>query len=144
MATKRKTTKQSKTALALEIGAGVAAVVAAGAAGYYYYGSKEAAKHRRKTAKWAKDLEKDVVKNAKKLKRIDAAALASIVDEAAAAYEGIRGVDPKEVRLAAGELKDNWNHIKKSLGSAQRAPAKTAKKVAKKTTKKKVAKKTTR
>ena len=124
-----------------EIGAGVlAAVAAAGAASYYFYGAKDAKKHRNATAKWAKGLKNDVVREAKKLKDIDEKAMAVIVDQAAKAYKGLDEVTPGDLRAAVNELKGNWESVKKELKRTVKkaAPKKAApKKVAKKAAKKK-------
>ena len=133
MPTKKNTRKKAKNMNVLEIGTGVAAAaIAAGVAGYYFYGSTEAKKHRKATATWANDLQKRVVTSAKKVKNVNAKTIAGIVDEAAAAYQGIRGVDPKEVRRAALELKSNWNQIKKELGGTTKTVKKVSKKIVQK------------
>lgn len=137
--------KGMSTLAKAELGAGVlAAVAAAGAAGYYFYGSKDAKKHRNATAKWAKNLQKDVVREAKKLKDLDEKAMAAIVDQAAKAYKGLDDVTPGDLRAAVSELKGNWEQVKKELrrtGVKKAAPKKTVKKAApKKAAKKKSAK----
>ncbi|MBU1292907.1 hypothetical protein KJ819_02450 [Patescibacteria group bacterium] len=121
---------------AVEIGAGVlAAVAAAGAAGYYFYGTKNAKKHRQATAKWVTGLKKDVIREAKKLKKLDEAALAAIVDNAAKTYKGMQEVTPKELKEAVAELKGNWTKLRKEM-APKPAVKKAVKKVVKKATKK--------
>lgn len=125
-----------------EIGAGVlAAVAAAGAAGYYFYGSKDAKKHRTATSKWATGLKKDVIREAKKLKKLDEAAMAAIVDEAAKAYKGIQEVTPADLKAAVAELKGNWENVRKELRRTGTKATSSAKKTVKKVAPKKVAKK---
>lgn len=153
MAQAKKTTAKGKkgkndVALAAGIGAGVLAAGAAAAAGYYFYGAKDAKKHRAAAAKWAKDMKKEVEKEARALKKIDRKAIASIVDKAAAAYEGARGVNDVDLRGAAMELKKNWQELQKEIlgapakkTAAKKAPAKAVKKAAPKKTAKKAAKK---
>lgn len=138
MATKN-TGKGSTAKKAAGIGAGVLAVAGA-AAGYYFYGDKNAKKHRQAASKWAKGMKTEVVREAKRLKKIDQKTMAKIVDKAAAVYEGARAVDRKDLRQAANELKRNWELVKREIGGstkrvAKKAPArarKTVKKVAKK------------
>lgn len=137
MATKK---RGMSTATKVEIGAGVLAAAAAAGAGYWFYGDKDAKKHRKAASKWAKDMKRDVVKSAKKLKRLDQKAMARIVDEAAAMYEGVRSVDRKDLRAAAAELKRNWEAVKGEVRGGVRKVKKAAKRVAKKTTKKAVKK----
>jgi hypothetical protein len=125
-----------------ELGAGVlAAVAAASAASYYFYGAKDAKKHRNATAKWAKGLKNDVVREAKKLKDIDEKAMAVIVDQAAKAYKGLDDVTPGDLRAAVSELKGNWESVKKELKRTVKKATSSAKKAAPKKAVKKVAKK---
>lgn len=137
MATK-KSSKKVNGAAALGAAAAVAAV-AAGAAGYYFYGTKNAKKHREAAKKWSKDLKRDVVREAKKLKELDEKIIARVVDEATRAYKGIEGITPADLKAAAAELKGNWKKVKSELRSTK-SKAKTAvKKVAKKAAVKKTA-----
>jgi len=125
-----------------EVGAGVlAAVAAAAGAGYYFYGAKDAKKHRTATQKWAKGLKNDVVREAKKLKDLDEAALAAIVDQAAKAYKGINEVTPADLRAAVSELKGNWESVKKEVRSTAKKATSSVKKTVKKAAPKKAAKK---
>jgi len=148
MATKKPVAKKKSPAKkmtrmeAVEIGAGVlAAVAAAGAAGYYFYGSKDAKKHRSATAKWATGLKKDVIREAKKLKKLDEAAMAAIVDNAANAYKGMQDVTPADLKAAVSELKGNWAQVRKELSRTGVAKKSAAKKAVKKAVKKAPAKK---
>lgn len=128
---------------AVEIGAGVlAAVAAASAAGYYFYGAKNAKKHRQATAKWATGLKKDVIREAKKLKKLDEQAMAVIVEEASKAYKGMKDVTPADLKAAVAELKGNWAQVRKELARTGGAVKKAVKKAAPKTAKKVAAKKT--
>ncbi|MEA2701359.1 MAG: hypothetical protein QOE22_68 [Candidatus Parcubacteria bacterium] len=128
------------TKTAMEVGAGVLAAAAVAGAGYWFYGDKNAKKHRKAANVWVKNMKKDVVKNAKKLKRLDQKAMARIVDEASALYEGARSVDRKDLRQAANELKRNWEVVKAEVrgrvGGAKRVAKRSAKKAVKKTVKK--------
>ena len=158
MATKKtvkKTTKApvKKTAShGAELGAAaLAAAATAGAAGYYFYGTAHAKRHRQAASKWAKDMKRDVLKSAKSLQKIDAKTIARVVDDAAAAYQGMRGVAKDDVRVAAHELKRNWNKVhaelmpssavKKTVRTAVRTVEKAAKKAAPKKAVKKTSKK---
>ncbi len=134
---------KKNTKIAAEVGAGIAVAAAAAAAGYYFYGSKDAKQHRKIAAKWATDMKKDVIKEAKKLKNVDAKTIGKVVDSAAAAYYGVQNIDRKDLARAAKELKANWELVRKEAGHAAKklsSAKKTAKKVvskAKKVTKKK-------
>ncbi len=135
------TKKRSGAKTAMEVGAGVLAAAAVAGAGYYFYGDKNAKKHRKAANKWVKDMKKDVVREAKKLKRMDQKAMARIVDKAAAMYEGVRSVDRKDLRAAAGELKRNWEMVKSEVrGGARKVVKRATKKSVKKTAKKAVKK----
>lgn len=127
--------KKMSTATKVEIGAAAAlAVAAAAGAGYYFYGDKNAKKHRQAASKWAKGMKQDVVQEAQKVKKLDQKAIARIVDSAAAAYQGARSVDPKDLRQATAELKKHWRDIQSEIGAARGSAKKatgSAKKVAK-------------
>lgn len=145
MATKKaaKKGKNSKAVLAAEIGAGVVAAGAAAAAGYYFYGDKNAKKHRQAASAWAKGMKAQVVKEAKKVKKLDQKTMAAIVDSAAMAYAGARSVNAADVKLAAAELKKHWQVIQKEVASEGRSVKKAVKKAVKKGAKK-AAKKTSK
>ena len=67
-----------------------------------------------------------------------------IVDRAAAAYETARSINPKELKNAARELKNNWQKIAgESAAQAKTAAKKGKKKIVRavKVAKKKAAKK---
>lgn len=147
MATKKQTQSTGKTAA--EVGAGLAALAAAAGAGYYYYGSDKAKQHRAAASKWAKDMKADVVKEAKKLKKIDQKQVARIVDGAAAAYASARSLNQQDVKAAAAELKKHWRRLsdevagrmKRGSAPAKKAAKPSAKKAAPKKSSKKAAKK---
>ncbi len=121
-------------------GLGLAALAAAGAAaaaGYYFYASENAPKHRKIASKWAGDMKRDVVKEAKKLQKIDKAAVMKIVNDARASYEknGPK-IDKAALMKAATELKKHWDEIRDEADTTVKSAKKTAKKVAKKVAKK--------
>src|ERR1700756_3150160 len=117
-----KKNKGNGAVVAAEVGAGILAAAGAAAAGYYFYASKDAAKNRKKTAKWASEMKDKVVKEAKKeLKvaaKLDKQAMAVIIDRATKAYEGARNVKREDLMLAARELKQNWKEIEAELNKA--------------------------
>jgi hypothetical protein len=121
-------------------GLGLAALAAAGAAaaaGYYFYASENAPKHRKIAAKWAGDMKRDVIKEAKKLQKIDKAAIMKIVNQAQAAYaKNGPKIDKAALVKAASELKKHWDEIRDEITPAKPAAKKTAKKTAKKSAKK--------
>lgn len=123
--------KINKTKVALEIGVGLGLAAAAAGAGYYFYGAPKSSAHRKKAAKWANDLKKDVLKKAKKLQKFDEHAFRVIVDESAKAYERLKSVDESDVRAAAAELKANWRSVEKELSRVAKKGERTAKKAAK-------------
>ncbi|MDP2650331.1 MAG: hypothetical protein Q8P16_02080 [bacterium] len=143
---KKKTTKMSRNR---KIGIGVsaaAAVAAAAAAGYYFYMSKDAKKHRTQVAKWASDMKKDVVAQARKLKKLSKKDVDLIIARAAAAYQRARNVDKEKIKQAAQELKDNWDMLEKEIRKGAKAGVAKGKKAvskAAKKTKKSAAKKPT-
>lgn len=128
--TKKAASKKGMSALeAAEIGAGVlATIAAAGAAGYYFYGTKNASKHRHAASVWAKGLKRDAMKQMKKLEKVDAKTVAAAVEQAAAAYRGMKGVADSDVDSAVRELKKNWSMLQKEMepSAAVKKAVKTA------------------
>lgn len=124
------TIKQKRVA---GIGAGIAAGLAAASAGYYFYASKDAKKHRQIVTKWAKDLKQEVTREIKRLPKIDRTKVASVVDEVAGAYATVRNLKPADLKVAAKELKSNWQSLRDEI------LPKSKKKVARKTKSKKTA-----
>ena len=102
-----------------KVGAGILAAGAAAAAGYYFYKSKDAKKHRRVAAAWARDFKKEVDKGVRKLPKFERAAVAAAVDKATAAYRQ-RGKYRAEIAHAARELKNNWQLLRKELTSEKK------------------------
>ncbi len=134
MAKKTVSTKGSRAGLGL---AALAAAGAAAAAGYYFYASENAPKNRKIAAKWAGDMKKDVLRNAKKLKRIDKAAVMKLVNQAQASYaKNGPKIDKAALLKAASELKKHWDEIRDEADTTVKSAKKTVKKVAKKVAKK--------
>jgi hypothetical protein len=124
--------KTTKGRGAAEVIAGIAAIGTA-AVGYYFYGSKQAKQHRGAAVKWAADMKKEVMREAKKAKEINAKDFAKIVDMITKTYADIRTVDTKDVKRAASELKANWEVVVREAQKAGRksvAVTKVAKKSA--------------
>lgn len=132
--------KTNTKKLALEIGAGLVAAGAAAVAGYYFYGSKDAKKHRKIAAKWATDMKKEVVQEAKRLEKVSPGEFAAIVDRVAKTYQVARKVNAADVKRAAKELKENWSVIQHETKRTVRKTASRAKATVKKAAKKVVKK----
>ena len=62
--------KMNKKKVAMGVGLGLAAAGALGA-GYYLYGSKNAAGNRKKAARFARAFHANILRKAKKLKKLD-------------------------------------------------------------------------
>lgn len=101
---------------ALAVGAGVAALAAA-AAGVYMLTGKNA-KNRKKVARWAKDVQSDIVKGLKKAQRNSQSAYNQIVDEVIADYKAAKKASVPELAALARELKGHWNIISSELEHA--------------------------
>lgn len=136
--------KSQKQALA--IGGGVAALAAAATAVYFMTGKN--AKNRKKVSKWARDMQKDVVKELEKAGRVSQATYNKAVDTVVKGYKNVKNANLSELALAAAELKSHWDLIRDEMGAAgqtiKRIAPKSVKSVAKKVTTKatkKVAKK---
>ncbi len=132
MATKKTQTKKAKKEVPVAgVAAGVAAAAAAAGAAYYFYGSKKAKSHRHKAAAWAGKLRSDVVREAKKLQKLDDVVMHKLVDRVAGTYRATKAVDPRELMSAANELKQSWRMVAKEIKDAGGYAKKGAKKAAK-------------
>lgn len=120
----------SKNGKGVGIGAGIAAAAAAAGAGYYFYFSKDAARHRRVAAKWASDLKRDVIRQARNVRDLEQHAVEAIVDKAAAAYRGVKAIDADHLLTAVTELKDNWQELRGELSQAARKSKTVARRAA--------------
>jgi hypothetical protein len=137
------TPKKMSTGAKIGIGAGVAAA-ALGAAGMYFVASKNAKGHRAKAKKLFDRAKVDVVREAKKLKKISQADYDRVVSTVMKGYAALKEERPEEMMHVANELKSGWKHfqkgVKKSVPKAK-AVVKKAVKVAKKAGKKPAKKK---
>lgn len=122
-----KAKKTNKGKIAAEIGVGLAAAGAAAAAGYYFYASKSAKKHRKIAAKWANDLKKKVVQEAKRLDKVDPKKVEKVIDSVVGTYRGLRSVNKADIKRAATELKSNWKLVAQEAKKAARTSASHAK-----------------
>lgn len=136
-----KSTRAKKGVPAAGVAAGVAAAAAAAGAAYYFYGSKKAKAHRRKAAVWATSMKRDVVREAKRIQKLDNAVMHEIVDRVAGTYRAAKSVDPDEIINAANELKKNWKRLRAELVSTGTTAKKVVKVATKKTARKSTAKK---
>ncbi len=122
-----------KTKGKVGLGLLAATATAAGvAAGYYFYASKNAKKNRKIVSKWAVDLKKDVIKQAKKVGSIDQATIANIIDKASETYQTVKSVGPAELSRATKELKNNWKELVDELSSGGKRATSAVKKSVKK------------
>lgn len=124
---------------ALAVGAGIAALAAA-ATGVYMLTGKNA-KNRKKVAKWAGDMQKDVVKELGKAKKVTKTTYNKVVDGAAKNYRGLKNVSAAELAAVAAELKAGWDNISADVAATSKAVRRVVPKVAKKVARR-VAKKT--
>ena len=125
-------TKKMSTTAKVGIVAAAATAAAAGAAGYYFYASKDAKDHRKKASKWAGKLKTDVIKQAKKIEKLDRKSIGAIVDQAGQAYHKLRSVDAGDVEAATRELKKHWEKIVAEVSSEKGATKRVVKKAVKK------------
>lgn len=133
----KKMTKKTK----ISIGAGVAAV-ALGAAGAYFIASKSAKGHRAKAKKLFDRAKVDVIREAKKLKKMSQADYERVVGGVMKGYAALKEERPEEMMHVANELKAGWKHLQKGAGNAVpkvKAVAKKAKSAVKKLSSKKPA-----
>ncbi|MFZ1075140.1 MAG: hypothetical protein WAN50_02090 [Minisyncoccia bacterium] len=128
--------KTTGAGAAAGIAAGLVAASTAAAAGYYFYADKNAKKNRKVAAKWANDLKKDAIREAKKLRVEGAKDFGKVVDQVSKTYREARAVKPEDVKRVAAELKANWDKVQREAKLAGAKATKTVKKEVKKAVKK--------
>lgn len=97
---------------------GAAAATGAALAGaYYYYGSENAERHRRQLREWANKAERDIVSEAKKLKKhaLTNQNISAIITEVARRYEKTKDLNPEDVREFISRMQGNWHSVKKAF-----------------------------
>lgn len=110
--------KSGKGKITLKISAGLVAAGAVAAAGYYFYGSEKAKKHRKIASKWAANMKKEVLQEAKKLEDVSSKTIAVVVDRVAKTYRADRTTDAADLKRAATELKTNWEKLQREAKRA--------------------------
>jgi hypothetical protein len=126
MAKKAVSKKGSSVKTAIGIGAGVAAL---SAAAYMLFGP-EGKKNRKIIKGWSVKMKGEIIEKFEEAKELTEPVYHQIVDAAKAKYSKVKNVDPKELEMVVGEIKKNWNALKKEV--AGKKPVKKAKVVAKK------------
>ena len=97
---------------------GAAAATGAALAGaYYYYGSENAERHRKQLREWANKAERDIVGEAKKLKKhaLTNQNISAIITEVARRYEKTKDLNPEDVREFIARMQGNWQTVKKAF-----------------------------
>lgn len=114
-------------------GATLMATVAAAAGAYYLYGSKNAAQNRRTVASWMQKAEREIVREAKKLKNAaySDATIKGIITEVAKRYTATKDIAPEDVQRFVSAVYARWKETGKSIKT--RGTRKTAQKAAKRT-----------
>jgi len=98
---------------AVAVGAGVAALAAAATAVYFLTGKN--AKNRKKVAKWAGDMQKDVVRELKKARQNSQSAYNKVVDSVAKNYKAARKISAPEMAEVAADMKKHWTAIRREM-----------------------------
>ncbi len=91
------------------MGAGIAA---AGLATYMLLGPK-GKKNRKNVKNWARNMEKDIVKNIEKVKDLSGPAYEKIIDQAREKYEKVKSIDADEMAMILSNLRKHWSAIAK-------------------------------
>jgi uncharacterized protein YpuA (DUF1002 family) len=110
--------------------AGAAATGAALAGAYYYYGSENAAKHRQELKNWANKAEREIVREAKRLKSkaLTDKNLHAIITGVAKQYEATKDLDAADVREFIAAMKERWSEARSAMKGKQKRPATRKKK----------------
>lgn len=104
------------------IAAGAAATGAALAGAYYYYGSENAAKHRAQLREWVNKAEREIVREAKRLKSkaLTDKNIHAIVSAVARQYQATHDLDATDVREFIAAMKERWQEARKVVRGRQR------------------------
>lgn len=132
--------KKIGTKAKVAIGAGVAAA-ALGAAGVYFAASKNAKGHRAKAKKLFDKAKVDVLREAKKLKKMSQADYERVVSTVMKGYAALKEERPEEMMHVANELKAGWKNLQKGAQKVAPKAKAVVKKAVKKVAPKKTAKK---
>lgn len=97
------------------VGVGIAALVAAAAGTYFLYGSKDAGKRRKKIKGWALKAKGEILEKLESVSEMSEEIYHNIVKEVVDRYEGLKHIQPKELKEFKSELKTNWGKIKKEI-----------------------------
>ncbi len=100
------------------VGAGIATLVAAVAGTYFLYGSKNAGKRRKQIRGWALKAKGEILEKFESLSEISEEIYHRIVKEVADRYEGLKHIEPSELKEFRSELQTNWGKIKKEISTA--------------------------
>lgn len=108
---------KKKTKTALGVASAAAATGAALASAYYYYGSEKAAQHRRQLKSWAKQAEKDIVREAKKIKdkALTDRNVQALIAEAARRYKMTKDLDEADVRAFVAAMQKRWQAVRQTF-----------------------------
>lgn len=104
--------------LAVEIGAGVAALAAGAAAAYFLTGDK-GVKNRKKIKAWMLNAKKEVVAGVKKMEKVNKAGYNSLVKKVVERYKAAKDVSPQEIASLVKEINGHWKNIEKHLKVAK-------------------------
>lgn len=110
----KKSTKKTVAALGA-----VGATMAAAAGTYYLYGSKKASAHRRNVGAWMRKAEREIVREAKRLKNkaYTDQNIKRVIKEVAKRYEMARSLDPKDVKQFVAAVQKSWNDAGRTVRS---------------------------
>lgn len=107
----------SGTGKGVLVGAGIAALVATAAGAYFLYSSKDAGKRRKQVKGWALKAKGEILEKLESLSEVSEDIYHGIVKEVADRYEGLKNIEPAELREFRSELQTNWSKIKKEISS---------------------------
>ncbi len=96
---------------------GVGTTMTALAGLYYLYGSDRAAQHRKDVSKWMHAAEREIIKEARRLKGLTYTDenIRRLIDAVAKKYEGARNLEPQDVRAFVSAMQENWQQLANSV-----------------------------
>ena len=122
--TNDKVTKNNDGKIAAGVGLGIGMLAALSAGAYYLYGTKEGAKRRLKIRGWMLKAKGEIMEKMESLKEVNEKNYNALVETVMKKYQGVKNIDPAEVKATVSDLKKHWKNIKRHIDAAGKPKSK--------------------
>ncbi|MEX0930955.1 MAG: hypothetical protein WDZ68_01540 [Candidatus Paceibacterota bacterium] len=124
--TSKKSSNNNHTSQNISIGVGITAAAAAAAGAYFLYGSKNAKQNRAKVKGWTLKAKGEVLEAIEKAEHMTKKDYEQLIDRIAAGYSIVKDASKVDIADFKREMKQHWENIEKSTGTAKKKVAKKA------------------